>query len=550
MIIPAFFLQMIMMFPSGTEFCIGAKCGIHFWGVHNHDAMWHLEIAATAFKSFPFQVPTFSGAALSGYNVLMDLVLYIISFVGIPPIITLFKIVPVLWFVSYTLVAIELARSVKNDSKFVALVLFLLYFADSFGYLLYLYHEGSLYKGGQSFSLQSMTALLNTQFALTLPLLMMQLVFLKKKLFSPKYKILMGLLVFLSFGLKFYGGVVSSVIAGWYIVEEFIENRRFSDSTKSAVIIGISGALSILIFYNPFAAQTTGSVFTFSPFATVHSVIEAPDMLYKPDMVNARYYLYEHGWSPRLVYIELFSTMLYFFLNFGTRSFGIVYILGKGILRKFSRFELYILFTVMIAFFLNIMLIQKGDWWNTVQFGYYAIFLSNIFLALLLYDLLASKRKILMVLAGIIILLTIPSILRTLNSFASLDTSYISRKELDAMAFLKKEPDGVIFNSFIAHDGYSFLDYTYSGYVTAFTGKQTYLAHLGPLNIIGIDAKERNNRILSNDCTVFNEVEYIYKVKAHKSEPLKICKKLVEQKYNTIYSNSEVVIYGKKIVQY
>lgn len=174
------------MMPSGTNFCIEDRCGIHFWGVHSHDAMWHLEIASVAFKTFPFQVPTFAGETLSGYNILMAYFLYLLSLIGIPPIFTLFKIIPPVWFILYTLIGIQFARAIKDKILFVFIFLGAIYFADHFGYILYLYHHGSLFIGDQSFSLQSLTSLLNTQFALSLPLLMLQFLILKEKKISTR----------------------------------------------------------------------------------------------------------------------------------------------------------------------------------------------------------------------------------------------------------------------------------------------------------------------------------------------------------------------------
>jgi len=115
LILPAFILQMLVMMPSGSNICMNGHCGYHFWGIHSHDSMWHLEIAAVAFKSYPFLVPTFAGSVLSGYNILMDLIVFVISLAGIPPIIMLFKIVPIIWFVLYTLIAITFSQKLKDE---------------------------------------------------------------------------------------------------------------------------------------------------------------------------------------------------------------------------------------------------------------------------------------------------------------------------------------------------------------------------------------------------------------------------------------------------
>lgn len=539
---------MLVMMPSGTNMCLGDRCGMHFWGVYDIDGIWHLAIQASSFRQYPFIVPTYSGAFISGYNILMDLIIYAISLIGIPPVFILFKLVPIFWFLLYTFLAIILARSIKDSALFVGLILFFLYFADHFGYLIQLYHHGSIFLGSQSFALQSLTSLLNTQFALSLPFIMLELILIKKQKFSDKYSLLFAFSIFIAMGLKFYGGVIAVIIGFFYIIESILYKQKFIAVCKISIYLFLFTVASIFIFYNPLQASKTGSVFAIVPFATVHSVIEAANMVYLPDMVNARYFLYEHGWGPRLIYIEVLSAMLYFFFNFGTRIFGVLFIMGKIIFRKVSRFEFYILSTVLFSYLLSIMLVQKGDWWNTVQFGYYGIFLSNFLLAIFLVTLIDKHRIKGIVISGIIILLTIPSALRTIIGLGRYNSSYIPKNELIAMEYLKKQTDGVVFNSFSAPDRYPFLDYRNSGYVSAFTNKQLFLAQRGTLNIIGMEKNfdTRNERIKKNDCNIFDEVDYIYYVIGHDDSILKYCKRKIQKKFKKGFSNEGVVILQQK----
>lgn len=545
LIIPAFFLQMLVMMPSGTNFCLGENCGIHFWGVHSHDSMWHLEIANVAFRTFPFQVPSYSGGVLSGYNILMDVILYGFSLVGIPSIVTLFKIVPVVWFFFYTLLTISFARKIRDTKQFVLLSLFFVYFAGHLGYFLQIYHDGSIFKGSQSFSLQSMTTLLNTQFALTLPMILAQLAILKSKGRSLIHIILMGVLTFFVFGLKFYGGVISLLILGFYLFDWIIDKKKLRNVIKPAIIFILLTLASIILFYNPFQASQTGSIFIFSPFATVHSMIEAPNMVYLRDMVNARYFLYEHGWSPRLVYIELLSTFLYVFFNFGVRFFGIIYLVIKVLVKR-TKFEMYLLGLVFASIALSVLLIQKGDWWNTVQFSYYGIFISNFMIVIFLDDMIRTFGKKSLVFVISILILAFPATLQTVYAFSKSDTLYISRQELQAMKYLQNKPDGVVFNSFLASEGYPFLDYRTSGYVGAFSEKQVYFGHMGPLNIIGVHFKDRWDAIKNNECEVFSSITYIYYVKRHDDTILKACEANLFQKFEQGFENKEVIIYQKK----
>lgn len=543
LIVPAFFLHMAMIIPSGTQLCIADRCGVHFWGIHSHDAMWHVEIAAVAFRSFPFQVPTFAGAILSGYNILMDLVLYIFSLIGISPLVSLFKVVPVLWFALLTLTGISFATSLNKSVRFVFITLFLIYFAGHFGYLLQLFQEGSMFKGSQSFSMQSMNALLNPQFALTLPIILVQLVILKGRTLTMRLTLLMSFLTFFSLGLKFYGGVVSLIIAGFYIFEYLISGKNILKSLWFGSIILFISLASVIIFYNPFAASGSGSVFIFSPFAIVHSMIEEQNMFYLPDMVNARYYLYEQGWSLRLLGIELFSTLLYIFLNFGTRLLGLLYVVTQIIRRKATRFEVYLLATLALSFSFSILLIQKGDWWNTVQFGYYSIFLATLLTAIALFNMTKHLGKSGTIIVILFFVFTIPSSVRAVKEFITTDTYLVSDQEIAALKVLKNKPDGIVFDSFPSTDGS--VDYRNSGYVAAFSQKPLYLAHVGPLRIVGVDATEREQRIEGQDCTVLKNIKYIYYAKRFNGSFLISCEDLINSSFQQIFENDEVQLFQR-----
>jgi hypothetical protein len=79
-------------------------------GAHDHDAIWHLAVIETAFSQWPPRHPVFAGANLSGYNIFLDLVIFILAKTGIPTIIWYFKILPIIWFILYTFLSLKLAE--------------------------------------------------------------------------------------------------------------------------------------------------------------------------------------------------------------------------------------------------------------------------------------------------------------------------------------------------------------------------------------------------------------------------------------------------------
>lgn len=208
-IVPAFFLYMLVIFPSGTFFCFTEACGINFWGVHGHDAIWHLAIANVSFNKFPFAAPTFAGENLYGYNYLLDLFIFILSKLGIPAIFSYFKLLPAVWFIVFTLLLINLGRKIKDSPLFICIFLLLGYFAGSFSYLLTLMQHGTVNGSSTLLPQPVMHSMSNLPYAFSLLPFTWLLILLKEKGLDLKKSFLIGLSIFLIMGLKFYGGAVT-----------------------------------------------------------------------------------------------------------------------------------------------------------------------------------------------------------------------------------------------------------------------------------------------------------------------------------------------------
>lgn len=90
----------------------------------------------------------------------------------------------------------------------------------------------------------------------------------------------------------------------------------------------------------------------------------------------ARYYLYEHGFSLRLILIESYSLFLFIFFYAGI-SFWI---------------DLSIFFTSIIGIFLSTFFVQRGDWFNPIQFFVPITYILNIYTALFYYNLFKKSK--------------------------------------------------------------------------------------------------------------------------------------------------------------
>jgi hypothetical protein len=548
-----FLLHMAVIIPSGTYFCLEKNCGLFFFGSHGYDMIWHLALTRVAFNSIPFTVPVLAGIPLTGYNYVLDLVVFGISKVGIPSLLTFFKIIPVVWFALFTFSSIRLARTIHTSPLFCALLLFLFYFAGSFTYLLTMIHGHFIFGSANLLAMQSLATLSNIQYAFSLILLLETILLVKNGTLNLKISILLGVIAFITMGIKFYGGIIVIFLSGVFVLSNFWPFHRVKTSqliVYGAVIITFS-LLSIVIFYNPFSGAGS-SVFTFQPWATIHGIIENKDLLYLPNLTNARYALQGSGLGPRLLVIELFSLLLFIFFNFGTRICGIVYILIQSLRRKSQKWEILILLTAVFAASLNVLFVQRGEWWNTVQFLYYALFITTIFTADFLYKVLQMKKIWSVVLVSVIIVLTMPINIDLISHFWERNSwTYIPKEELEALQFLQKQPSGVvyqpIFNKYIASEyvGISPITVSDNAYVPAFSGKGVLYTNQHQLDIMGVDYKKTLQKIQQADCSLTKQIQYGYILKTYKKDSF--FKKCIEKNntFKRAFANARVEIYAK-----
>lgn len=547
MIVPAFLLYMLIIFPSGSNYCFEKSCGIFFWGVHGHDGIWHLAISNFSFNSLPFKAPTYFGAQMSGYNYLFDLIIRGLSLIGIPAIITYFKIFPVVWFLIFTSLLIVLARKIKDSPIFVFLYLFFTFFVGSFSYFFTLLHNKNIWGSASLLATLTVHTMSNLMFAFSLPILLGVLIIIKNKKPDIKTVLIISILNFFNLGIKFYGGAITSFVIIIYLLS-YVNKKTFLSSIKYLFVLGLTSILSIIIFYDPFSSVKSGSVFSFSPLSLIHTITEEPSLFYSRQLTNARYFLIQNGIGPKLILIEAFNIAVFLFFYLGVRFFGFIYIFWQILRKKFDRFNLNILLTSIFAFTLTAVLVQKGEWWNVIQFFFYSIFLSNIFLAQLSERLFMSRSILLKFCVFLIILFGIPTTVDVIKQYAIFPgSSYISKQELDALSFLKYQPKGVVLTpiydpSLKLNKGLNDLFRAEdSAYVSAFTGKQSYFANPHPLRLMGIDVNPRSSLIKSGDCKIMSEIDYIYEL--HTDSKIKqfiSCKNVIVK---NIFANDLVSIF-------
>lgn len=533
-IVPAFILTLIRFILDGQNGCIADQCGF-IVGTNYRDGIWFQAVASTAFKTWPFQMPNFAGAELSGYHYLPNLIVYLLSKIGIPIVLTFYKIIPIIFMTSLTLLSIAVARKFKDDVRFVLLFLFFIFFGMHLSLILSLYHHGFIQNNALINTFQATNILESPHASFALLILLEILILLHKQKQSTRDIVVTSILLFLVFGTKFYVAFSISVILFVFELLTLIKSKDIRTFIRNGFIYGVASGIAILLFYNPFQASANGSIFTFAPFATVHHLIETSDLFYNNNLILARYYLYEHGWSPRLIGIELYSIILFIVYYFGTRIIGFIQILQQIIKRQFHDLELAMTISILVSIVMSVMFIQQGDWFNPIQFAVPAAFLMNIFAAKFLYELVCKHAKIGYSMIAIIVLITLPANLINLSYSSHPARLVLSYSEIDALKFLKEQPDGSVF---VPTDGIDMA------YVTAFSEKPSYFIYVnGAINAgINIDeraavSKDRPIELITNQ-----QVDYFYLPQAYEkyTELFEAC--TISTNYDIIFKNEEVSI--------
>ncbi|KKQ01972.1 MAG: hypothetical protein US11_C0002G0031 [Candidatus Roizmanbacteria bacterium GW2011_GWA2_36_23] len=470
-------------------------------------------------------MPTYSGEILKGYNYLYDVLLLFLSKIGIPPIISYFKLMPIFWFAIFTYLLIVLAKKLNKNNIFVWFFLFFIYMAGSFSFFFTLVKDKTIWGSSGILAQLVQHMLLNHQFSLSLIPLVYILIKMREKNITFKWLTAAGIAVAINMGLKFYGGIVSYILVISYLL--FVINKHsLRKSIVQILIISLFFIASVFIFYNPTAALKSRPVFIFSPFSFIHPISEDPGLLNMQKLTYLRYVVQDTRQYWKLFLIELFNLALFLFFYFGVRFFGLIFGTIKTFTKKSTPFDRSVILTVIASILFTTLFIQTGEWTNIVQFLYYGIFLSTVYLAELTYFIIKKKKVIGYLIVGLLMLFSVPSTIDVFALYAKFPGSaYLPKGEYEALQVLKKLPDGIVYSPLynqsefhrqqikqLKEKGGPLPLYAWedTSYVTAFSGKQHYLADLWMERIIGIDYKKRLEKVIGDDCSFLKEIDYIY----------------------------------------
>lgn len=538
-LVVAFFLYMVVILPSGRLTCIDERCGLHFFGAHEHDGVWHVAIANASLDSYPFKFPTYARSYLSGYNFLMDYVIYLLGYLGISPWDSYFRLLPILWFAIFTFLLFIFAKASKKGTAYFPILAASVLFSSSFGFIIQLKNKSMIWGSSGTPTMQGALSMVNPQFLWSLCFLIILWLLLKSRKFFP----LTGVILFILLGLKFY----SVLPAGVLLFVAFVNEVRLK-SWKDILIMTASSFAGILLAYLLFYSSNTSSGLIFSPMSLPKQIVEDPNMWHMPALVQSWYTLKESGniFSPRLWLNSITIILIFIFFNFGIRIVAVLFDVVQLIKRN-SYFDIWVkVFIVSLSIIVPSLLIQKGDWWNTIQFLYYGIFFASVSLADVLHSIYLRNKKYFVACALVVFLLSLPANIDIIKIFIYSKSSYIPTAEVNILGKLKNMKDGVVMaQPFYGNNTSILADTVDTAYVSAISGKQTYMADEIQMRLLGLSYEKRMSALKSDPCSLLDGIDYVYVREQHTHNLLGEC--IAEEKNFKLLEKIETVkLWGRQ----
>ena len=188
------------------------------------------------------------------------------------------------------------------------------------------------------------------------------------------------------------------------------------------------------------------------------------------------------------------------------------------------------------------MFVQKGDWFNPMQFSVVSAFLMNIFSAQFMFELFQRQKMLAIVLGLIVFVLTFVPNLINLGYLSDKARLVIPQEEMRALEVLKKLPDGTVFFPIIDPN----VDLTY---VSAFTGKQTYVNFVTLLQTKSVPYQKRFEE--TKDANTIDvdslDIRYAYIPKEYKDYDVLVKKFEESKRYRELLRNEKVSLFELKV---
>lgn len=524
--------------------------GYGYWGPNGHDAIWHLSLINNIKNPFSIDHPSFYPEKLTNYHPLFDIFInLLVRITRLDSQIIYFQIFPIIASLLICSLSFILGYGSKNKFNTGLLLVFFNVFLGSFGWIITLVRGQGF--GGESifWSMQSASIMFNPPLILSLIFILITLIIITIPRYRyPKYFWIIAILAALTPITKSYGGVAIYLLLFFYLLRRKYPPLQF--------VVSLVIAFSLFFFYNP--GFSSSGLFEIKPFWFIHAMFSSTDRLYIPivaSFINTTLQSYRL-FDPRFLMIEFAGLLTFLIGNFAYR----ILIFSKP--KQLIKVHFPIFSSIMILIIIPLIFIQKGTPWNTIQFLYYALFLSNIILATIISNI---KSPLLSYSISFAIIFT--SILGNLDVYKGFlgnpSPSALPPAEISSLSYLRTLGGQVVltypFNPYwrqlFKQTPLPLFAYETTAYVSAFSHKRTFLEDEMNLGISGYSYQPRRqavDRFFTNKpeevfqnrgFLVQNSIDYIYIANSSIQEYSPDTNALG---LNKVYDQDQTVIYQVK----
>ncbi len=470
-----FFTAVAFIFRSGWMSCDvnTHACSMSILAYHAHDAFWHLAISEVSFRSFPPVHPIFAGELLTHYNYLYDFIIYLFSrFTGVSTLQSYFQVFPILIAVLYIATVWKIVKTFFHDTKaqlFTALFLFL---GNGYAFIMTYFTSGSFIGSSLKgfpliLSIQPPTMFLNSQFALSLPIILLSIMFInsKKSIHPTLHAAILGALIMTLTLLKAYAGIAMLMYALCFYAISFCKKPNVN------FLVCIFASLGSFIFASLIFGGGKG-VFSYDPLSFIRSLFDDPNHFFRIDIALMRTTLESSGkFSPRLVLLYASGILLFYLINFGSRLIFVFKIFDLIRKRFFDTHTVALIVTIIGLSSIPMIFVQKGDFFNTMQFLYYGVFLSSLVVGSI-YARISSTVIRTICFTVILITLIIP-LIDQWKYTSHIGFTNITSDFMDISQILKEQPNGTVS---------LFGEAAPDSRISAFSGKQLMIGDIEQLD--------------------------------------------------------------------
>ncbi len=503
----------VTMVKSGLIY----KYGMGFWGPNGHDGIWHIAVINSLAKG-TLSMPVYAGENLKNYHIGFDFLVAIIHKVTSISVINLyFQIIPPILAFLIGYLVYRLVFTWRRSKLQALLASFFVYFSGSFGWIVTLLRGEGI--GGESlfWAQQSLSTLINPPFALSLVIIFIGLLSLIRyqNTTTAGNLLITAFLFGLLIQIKIYAGVLVILALFFSGVWSILKNRRYQIFYLSIFTL----IISILLILPTYDLKTKSLIF--QPFWFLESMVATTDRFYWPKMASALYNYKLSGNILKMTLAYALTFLIFIIGNLGLRIITLPWIKGKiKTIKNLDVLDIMIFSIIFLGILLPMLFIQTGNSWNSIQFFYYSLIFLSIISGVAVggyieklklgkssHNIPIYKLKIYTI-TVMLIVLTIPTIISTLRHYLpSRPPTMIPATELSALMFLGKQSDGIIlpvpFNKELADKWASdppkpLYLYESTAYVSAITGKQTYLEDEVNLEITGYEWRQRKDDVTNN----------------------------------------------------